>query len=160
MPLTKIQSNGISSTAGIAVGSIVGFTSSTVPINFLECDGSAISRTTYSTLFTIISTTYGVGNGTTTFNIPDFRGQFPRGFDNGAGVDSGRTLGSTQTDGIKTHTHDKGGLPYPPGPAAAYAAAGYNSFFDSLSGSTGNNASATSETRPKNLTLVYCIRYQ
>jgi len=145
---------------GEPIGSIIGFTSSTIPANFLECDGSAISRTTYSVLFGIISTTYGVGDGSTTFNIPDLRGRFPRGFDNGAGVDTGRTLGTTQADGIKTHQHGKGGLPYPPGPAAAYAASSYDSFFDSTVGITGDNVSADSETRPKNLTVVYCIRYQ
>lgn len=62
----------------------------------LLCDGSAISRASYADLFAIIGTTYGAGNGSTSFNIPDLRGEFIRGLDNGRGVDSGRTLGSYQ----------------------------------------------------------------
>ncbi len=63
---------------------------------FLPCDGSAISRTTYADLFDVIGTVFGVGDGSTTFNVPDLRGEFIRGWDNGAGVDSGRTFGSWQ----------------------------------------------------------------
>lgn len=160
MALSKIQASSMETGVNEPIGSIIGFTSSTIPTNFLECDGSAISRTTYSSLFSVISTTYGAGDNSSTFNIPDLRGQFPRGFDNGAGVDSGRTLGSNQTDGIKTHQHGKGSLPYPPGSAAAYLASNYDSFFDGAAGTTGDNVSDETETRPKNLTVVYCIRYQ
>lgn len=55
------------------------------PTGWLLCDGSAVSRTTYAPLFAIIGTTYGVGNGTTTFNVPDFRGRVPMGLDNMGG---------------------------------------------------------------------------
>ena len=65
---------------------------------YLHCDGSEISRTTYSELFNVIGTLYGSGNGSTTFNLPDLRGQFLRGYDAGRGVDSGRALGSWQDD--------------------------------------------------------------
>ena len=54
-------------------GSIIAFAGSSAPTGFLICDGSAISRTTYATLFAVVSTTYGLGDGSTTFNLPDLR---------------------------------------------------------------------------------------
>ena len=59
----------------------------TVPDGWLECDGSAVSRTTYADLYAAIGTAWGYGDNATTFNLPDFRGRFPRGWDHGAGVD-------------------------------------------------------------------------
>lgn len=73
---------------------------------WLKCDGAAVSRTTYAYLFAKIGGTYGAGNGSTTFNLPDFRGVFPRGLDEGRGLDTGRTLGNTvQEDQNKSHSH-------------------------------------------------------
>ena len=63
----------------LPIGSIVPFTSDTVPENWLLCDGSAISRTEYDLLFSIIETTYGDGDGSTTFNVPDLRTRVPLG---------------------------------------------------------------------------------
>ena len=62
-------------------GSIIIFGGSSAPTGFLFCDGSAISRSTYSALFGIISTTYGVGDGSSTFNLPDIRGRVVAGKD-------------------------------------------------------------------------------
>jgi microcystin-dependent protein len=62
----------------------------------LFCDGSTVSRTTYAELFSAISTVYGSGDGSTTFNLPDLRGEFIRSMDVGRGVDSGRFLGTWQ----------------------------------------------------------------
>lgn len=73
---------------------------------WLKCNGAAVSRTTYADLFDKLGTTYGAGNGTTTFNLPDFRGVFPRGLDEGRNLDAGRTLSNTvQADQNKSHTH-------------------------------------------------------
>ena len=58
---------------GIPTATIVPWTDASVPTGFLECDGAAVSRTTYATLFGIIGTTYGAGNGSTTFNVPDLQ---------------------------------------------------------------------------------------
>lgn len=58
----------------IPVGTVVSHTGTTVPNGWLFCDGAAVSRTTYADLFNVISTNYGAGNGTTTFNIPDSTG--------------------------------------------------------------------------------------
>lgn len=70
------------------------------PSGYLICDGSAVSRTTYANLFTILSTTYGGGDGSTTFNLPDLRQRFPLGK---ATSGTGATLGGT--GGAIDHTH-------------------------------------------------------
>lgn len=89
----------------IPVGSIFWLATSTASPGYLICDGSAVSRITYKRLFDTISVTYGSGNGVTTFNLPDLRGCFIRGYDNGRTFDSGRTFGSYQADGNKSHNH-------------------------------------------------------
>lgn len=76
--------------------------SSTVPADELECDGSAVSRTTYAALFAAIGDTYGVGDGSTTFNLPDLRGQFLRGYDHGAGTDPDAASRTDSGDGTTT----------------------------------------------------------
>ena len=58
---------------GIPTATIVPWTSASVPSGFLECNGAAVSRSTYAALFAIVSTTYGTGDGSTTFNIPDLQ---------------------------------------------------------------------------------------
>ncbi|WP_255439527.1 phage tail protein [Comamonas sp. Z3] len=72
-----------------------------IPSGWLECNGAAISRATYGTLFAAIGTNYGAGDGATTFNLPDLRGEFLRGADRGRGVDAGRAIGSAQGDAIR-----------------------------------------------------------
>ena len=64
-------------------GTVIMYAGSSAPTDWLICDGSAISRTTYSDLFSVIGTDYGVGNGTTTFNIPNLKGKVPVGLDSG-----------------------------------------------------------------------------
>lgn len=99
-------------------GSILMWPTGTAPTQWLICDGSAISRTTYADLFAVISDDYGNGDGSTTFNLPDFRGQFPRGIDNGAGIDpdaatrtdrgdgtTGDNVGTKQGDQNESHSH-------------------------------------------------------
>ncbi len=78
---------------------------STAPAGWLKANGAAISRTAYPELFAVIGTHYGEGDGFSTFNLPDLRGEFIRGWDDGRGVDGGRTLGSQQTDENKAHNH-------------------------------------------------------
>lgn len=90
---------------GVPAGSVFSFATSTVPTGYLECNGAAVSRSTYASLFSAISTTWGVGDGSSTFNLPDLRGQFVRGWDNSAGVDSGRSFASSQSDQNKSHNH-------------------------------------------------------
>ncbi len=102
----------------VPTGAIFSFPKSTPPTGYLECDGSAINRTVYADLFALIGVTYGAGDGTTTFNLPDYRGQFLRGFDNAAGVDpnaaarldrgdgtTGDAVGTKQNNGTASHNH-------------------------------------------------------
>lgn len=87
------------------VGVLGFFATSTAPNGWLKANGAAVNRTTYAALFARIGTTYGVGDGSSTFNLPDMRGEFARGLDDGRGVDGGRALGSAQAGDNKSHTH-------------------------------------------------------
>ena len=133
-------------------GSIITMASMNVPDGYLECDGAAISRTTYSDLFAVCGTIHGVGDGTTTFNIPDLRGEFIRGWDHGRGVDVGRELGSAQLDLLKSHNHSFGGT------ELAATRDGGSLGTASLTTDTTDNTGGA-ETRPRNIALMYCIKY-
>ena len=94
-------------------GMIMPFGGSSAPTGFLACDGSAISRTTYSTLFTAIATTWGVGDGSSTFNIPDLRAMFLRGTGThgtanmAKGTDfSAPSVGTVENDQMQDHKHE------------------------------------------------------
>jgi len=71
----------------------------------LKCNGAAVSRTTYKALFDNIGTTFGAGDGSTTFNVPEARGEFLRFLDDGRGIDAGRLIGSLQLQQLVQHTH-------------------------------------------------------
>ena len=79
----------------------------TAPTGWLLCDGAAVSRTTYADLFAVLSTTFGVGDGSTTFNVPDLKGKVAVGYD------SGQTEfdAMAETGGAKTHTLVIGEIP-------------------------------------------------
>ena len=85
------------------VGEIKDFAGSTVPSGYLACDGAAVSRTTYANLFAAIGTDWGVGNGVTTFNVPDLRRRVTMG---AGGVENGNGIGTDVGDegGEETHT--------------------------------------------------------
>jgi len=91
--------------AGVPSGAVFCIAVATVPSGYLECNGAAVSRTTYAALFAVIGTAYGTGNGSSTFNLPDLRGEFIRGFDNGRGVDSGRSINDPQSHQHPQHNH-------------------------------------------------------
>lgn len=103
----------VGKSSGVPSGSLVAYAGSSAPAGWLLCDGSAVSRSTYASLFTAIGTTFGTGDGSTTFNIPDARGRVLAGKDNmggtaanrltsgGSGI-TGTTLGAT--GGAETHT--------------------------------------------------------
>ncbi len=161
---------------GIPVGTVQTFAMTTVPAGWLECDGSAISRATYASLFNTIGTTFGSGDGTTTFNIPDMRGYFARGWDHGRGIDPARTFGSTQASANLAHTHTFTGDAMPPhnhnitiagndnnGGRAADGADPITGSPVTTSNSAGtptgtNSSSGGSEARPVNIALMYAIR--
>jgi len=89
-------------------GAVQYFAMATAPTGWIKADGTAISRAAYSSLFSAIGTTYGAGDGSLTFNLPDLRGEFLRGYDDGRGVDTGRVLGSAQVDAMEQHSHYTG----------------------------------------------------
>lgn len=77
----------------------------TPPAGWLKANGAAVSRTTYARLFGVIGTGYGAGDGSTTFNLPDMRGLFPRAQDDGRGIDPGRGIGTYQSSANLSHGH-------------------------------------------------------
>jgi microcystin-dependent protein len=144
------------------VGLVSAFAMSVPPDGWLECNGAAVSRSAYSELFNAIGTTFGAGNGSTTFNIPDLRGEFIRGWDHGVGRDPGRSFGSYQADEFKTHQHSMKVI------SGTYSGAG-GSYYDRFTVS-GNQLAhyvaardpdtpGGSENRPRNRALLYCIKY-
>lgn len=98
-PMVDPGSSSPSVTA-VPTGGIIAYGAASAPTGFLLCDGSLVNRTTYSTLFGIISTTFGAGDGSTTFALPDLRGRFPLGT---AASGTGSTLGGT--GGLIDHVH-------------------------------------------------------
>ena len=86
------------------VGEVAYFARTTPPSGWLKANGAAVSRTTYAALFAAIGTTFGAGDGRTTFNLPDLRGEFIRGLDDGRNIDRGRRLGTAQGDAIRNIT--------------------------------------------------------
>lgn len=181
--LIILSSTGVTqlSDTGVPIGMVAAMAMSTVPTLWLECNGAAISRTTYASLFALISTTYGVGDGVTTFNIPDLRSYFVRGWAHGAGIDSGRALGSFQNMDIQPHTHTGTTTTNGTHNHNIYNGIGSGSTnvfqLRSLSGLSGfapagayledsgahnhtftTNSTGGIETRPQNIAMMYCIR--
>ncbi|MCU0919032.1 MAG: phage tail protein [Burkholderiaceae bacterium] len=140
----------------VPTGAVVAFAMSDPwPSGWLACDGGAYSRSTYSALFAMIGTTYGAGNGSTTFNVPDLRGEFVRGLDLGRGVDAGRGLGTWQADEVRSHTHDMGSEA---GGSGNYTTPVDSGGVDETLAGNPTSAYGGAETRPRNVALMYCIR--
>ena len=135
-----------------SVGQISYFPTTSAPTGWLVADGSAVSRTTYSLLFGLVGTMYGAGDGSTTFNLPDLRGEFIRGLDLSRGVDTGRTIGSFPAAAVGNHAH--GFQHVSPHANGTIWATG-----DDPGGNDGTTISVTGsqETRPRNVALLPCI---
>lgn len=121
--------------SGLTVGDIKMWPVSTPPSSWLNCNGAAISRSTYASLFALIGTTFGTGDGSTTFNLPNFNGRSPIGIGQGSTAEGGGT-GSTRTmgqqTGAETHTLASGELAshsHSAGTLAGTAAAHYHTVF-------------------------------
>jgi len=141
---------------GVPTGSVTAFAATTAPSGWIECDGRAINRSANSNLFDVIGVTFGNGDGSTTFNVPDLRGEFVRGWDDGRGVDSGRGLGTDQAGQIESHNHE----------VTARRNSGDDPF-GQLSGArvdtsttfqVGTTDFGGDETRPRNIALMYIIK--
>lgn len=158
-------------------GEVAFFARASAPDGWLKCNGAAVSRSAYPTLFAAIGTTFGAGNGFSTFNLPDLRGEFIRGLDDGRGVDGGRSLGSFQAQQVQAHKHISPlGEAYPNahlfGRSTAKGNAGSNGGVDGdnylyytndglpYRSDTPNAAGVVgNETRPRNIALLACIKY-
>jgi microcystin-dependent protein len=160
----------------VPTGTVNHWTTASAPTGWLMCDGGEYSRTTYADLFALISDTYGVGNGTTTFNVPDLRGmvvRMPGGSSVMDGVnlrdpDSGSRvkitdwvtsytgLGSVQKGGVESHSHQFNAF-------SAHGGAGANMVGQSSPtvvalASTGGNTGAVGETRMVSMYLNAIIK--
>jgi microcystin-dependent protein len=139
---------------GTATGTILPWSASSLPSGFLECAGAAVSRSTYSALFAIIGTTYGVGDGSSTFNLPNLADNIPVGKSNNKALAStggantvtstGNVAGSTanatlSTAQLASHSHPSGRSP---GPDNNSQQVGFGSVVGG--GSTNNTGSAGS----------------
>lgn len=132
------------------------FARNTAPAGWLKANGAAISRTAYADLFAAIGTTFGVGDGFNTFNLPDLRGEFVRGWDDARGIDASRGFGSAQaaatkilsTAGVSQYMGGEiytgqGGITI-----GGYASTPFSSLFEN-----------GPETRPRNVALLACIKF-
>jgi phage-related tail fiber protein len=152
-------------------GAVCFVTQNSAPTGWLKANGAAISRTAYANLFAAIGTTFGVGNGSTTFTLPDLRGEFLRSWADGRGVDTGRSFGSFQDQAYLSHGHGVND----PGHSHSYARQDWGAGaqaggsytvggpgFDGTGGSgTGISiqTSGGAETRPRNIALLACIKF-
>lgn len=144
------------------------FARSTAPAGWLKANGAAVSRTAYAALFAEIGTTYGAGDGFNTFNLPDLRGEFIRGWDDGRGVDAGRAFGSYQADALQNIT---GGIDLITGGHAAGGAFAKNGTVSNhlnapilgteagITFDASRVARTAAETRPRNLPMLACIKF-
>lgn len=171
----------------LPAGAVMPFANNAVPTGWLAANGTAVSRTTYAALFAAIGTTYGTGDGSSTFTLPDLRGYFVRGSGtNSDGVAAG-TFGAKQADGVISHTHSGttgamsanashnhgitvtglgmgGGGGNPVQSSNSY---GTNTTSiqskntDHTHSFTSNSMSpaGATETRPRNIAMLYCIKF-
>ena len=168
--------------AGVPTGSVFCMAVISIPSGYLECNGTAVSRSTYSALFAVIGTAYGSGNGSSTFNLPDLRGEFIRGVDRGRGVDSGRNIATSQGSQNSSHNHSASSTSSVSDPghnhsmsvgffnslssggALAFRDAGTSNRINnantgiSVSTSTSIGNQGGNESRPRNVAMMYIIK--
>jgi len=145
---------------GSPAGSVIYHAANTAPTGFLKANGAAVSRSTYAALFTAITTTLGSDDGSSTFNVPNPRAEFPRGWDDTRRMDSARSFGSAQSHQMQSHSHsftgggnNTGGFSY--GRVVATGGGSSTTITTTSQGATSNS----SENRPRNIALLACIKY-
>jgi microcystin-dependent protein len=166
----------------VPAGAVMSFAMSAAPTGWLECNGQAVNRSGpsgYPALFAAIGTTYGVGDNSTTFNLPDLRGEFIRGWDNSRGVDTGRTFGSSQKGTItivdpSNTSNNVAGIyaqsdyntttfapiaGYDIINIANYAGVYRSSIVGMGAGALETNGFGQGATRPRNIAMFYCIKF-
>jgi phage-related tail fiber protein len=144
-------------------GTVNYFAGGTAPAGYLECNGQGVSTTTFAELFAAIGYTYGGSGGT--FNVPDLRGEFVRGWDHGRGLDSGRTLGSVQAQDFKSFSMQNAGggsFSYSHGPVGFLKTGMNGNLFGGGWSAPAGVISLQwdgSEIRPRNVSMMTCIKY-
>lgn len=138
-------------------GAVLPYAGPTAPEGWLLCAGQTVSRETYAGLFAAIGTTYGAGNGSTTFRLPDLRGEFIRGLDGGRGVDSGRGLGTSQAQAIQQHDHQITPNAYF-ATDQRFVAGNYAGVYQLTGAEQRTLYGGGPETRPRNVALNYIIK--
>ena len=155
--LPAIDGAALTGIVSVPTGSVIYSAANAAPTGFIKANGANISRTTYADLFAAIGTTYGAGDGSTTFLVPDLRGEFLRGWDDSRGIDTGRAFGTAQTDAFKSHTH--GIQTYTQNIAGPEAGKVYNGGGSTVSFVVNTASTGGTETRPRNIALLACIKY-
>ena len=166
----------------VPAGAVMPFAMNSAPSGWLAANGSAVSRTTYAGLFTAIGTTYGAGDGSTTFNLPDLRGYFVRGAGTNSDATVSGTFGAKQADAVIAHTHSgttgndspdhshgfTGGSGTtgassaqvnPNSFTATYYTNGASTRHQHAFTTSSQSPAGATETRPKNIALLYCIKF-
>lgn len=151
---------------GNPIGSLIMWPTASAPTDYLLCDGTAVSRTTYATLFGIIGTTFGAGDSSTTFNLPNLAGKVPVGYD--TTDTSFDAIG--ETGGEKTHVLTVAEVPSPTitipgytpnaGGASNNAQMGAGASDGNITSATTNFGGGAHNNLQPYITLNYCIRYQ
>jgi microcystin-dependent protein len=165
----------------LPAGAVQAFAMNAAPSGWLAANGTAVSRTTYAALFSAIGTTYGTGDGSTTFALPDLRGYFVRGSGTNSDGTAAGTFGAKQADAFLNHnhtatsstdgahTHNYNSYTYFSSTAALGGAVdawrGVGAVATTSAGShshtitVANSTTGGTETRPKNIALLYCIKF-
>jgi len=162
LPIARIADGAVtaaklSSGVGTPAGAVMAFAMNSAPAGWLAADGSNVNRTTYAALFTAIGTTYGAGDGSTTFALPDLRGYFVRGSGTNSDGTAAGTFGVKQADDLKGHTHVVGSRVNSTAFGTGIIAASNSATINGANNST--ESTGGTETRPKNIAMLYCIKF-
>lgn len=141
----------------VLTGAIMYFATSNAPTGWVKCNGATVSRTTYDKLFNVIGTIHGAGDGSTTFTLPDLRGEFVRGWDDSRSVDASRVFGSAQTgtsiNTVATNTYVVGIQDFE-------LVSPYDVTRNMVNTTnTGTQTGQWRTVRPRNVALLACIKY-
>lgn len=155
------------------IGTIIMYANATAPTNYLICNGDAVSRTTYSALFAVTGTTFGIGNGTTTFNLPDYRAVSPKGVGNqtintrvktgpasvGAKIEDTAQLITGSISTVDGNTMTASGVFTASAGSNTQGAGGGIGYKIDFSNATSVNSRTSAQTQDCTIGTNFCIRY-